>query len=689
MESGVFGECLIQLQDLLSEISEENYDKTKEEIYQLRFINYGIIIQEILCAVPIRPTKIMQYINLLADMSRENVKFKDLKAKMLNYIVFSLNSNDLIQQNLSSYVFLRLCYEQKVFSFQEIASSFTHYIENPSTCIFKYPFAGIAFQNIIYFHEFFIFARYFQSKSDGIKFLMDDSALVQIIKHDDIESFQLLTLSPEFDYNAIIPVNPFNIYPILRKEHNIAQCAAAYGSEKIFRFLFLNISHDYDLSTYAVAGGNFEIIRILDQNGVDFSHCLEIAIQYHHQEVFRWIVITKIGEDKEALYKEIIMKSSVSHNNVKIAFRCVSIIGPDGKTPLHHSSICGWYGITKLFLISDPEILYKADSNGDMPHHYAAANNHSHILRLLYSHCSQKNPMIFDGSGESVFIKAINSFSIDALKVIFEMGVYSFSDIKFFSCNDIQIYNHIEISPQDIKATFSIDYYYYFYGGRNYLSYLTDQYRAPVVDFIKYSAFISKIIRFPYVDINSYLNNSLSFICHVIETGAHFLIPKLLSHPDISIMKSSNGGKSPIEMIISRGSLNSLSYFNNKTKHHLTDTDIYYIQSTLLSNFQRINNDSMIKIFSIPAIDLNLLDYKNNSFLHLSIKYERIPIIEFLLNDDRCNVNLPGENNQSPYSLASQSLPQIFELFLKCSRVIRHSIPTLSRANNTVLRQYL
>ena len=47
------------------------------------------------------------------------------------------------------------------------------------------------------------------------------------------------------------------------------------------------------LADFAVAGGNMEIIRILDQKGVDFTKTLHIAAEYGHFEIFMWLYQNK------------------------------------------------------------------------------------------------------------------------------------------------------------------------------------------------------------------------------------------------------------------------------------------------------------------------------------------------------------------------------------------------------------
>lgn len=66
---------------------------------------------------------------------------------------------------------------------------------------------------------------------------------------------------------------------------------------------------EYD-GHYAVAGGNIEIIRILEQNNIAFNECdLNIAVYFHHYDLYNWL-----NESKD-LFSWNVGKFAVRTNN--------------------------------------------------------------------------------------------------------------------------------------------------------------------------------------------------------------------------------------------------------------------------------------------------------------------------------------------------------------------------------------
>ena len=116
----------------------------------------------------------------------------------------------------------------------------------------------------------------------------------KIISNDDLdELIELTTNDKEKDLifntqDIIFNHEVKNPWPI--QGHSL-DCAAYYGSVKIFKYLLMNgMEPDVTTANYAVIGGNFEIIRIIQQKGVDFSTSIEQAICYHHQDIANWIL---------------------------------------------------------------------------------------------------------------------------------------------------------------------------------------------------------------------------------------------------------------------------------------------------------------------------------------------------------------------------------------------------------------
>ncbi len=68
------------------------------------------------------------------------------------------------------------------------------------------------------------------------------------------------------------------------------EVSALFGSIKCFKYLMMNGAEiNENLCKYAIAGGNMEIIHLIEQKGMKFENCLERAVEYHHFELFEWL----------------------------------------------------------------------------------------------------------------------------------------------------------------------------------------------------------------------------------------------------------------------------------------------------------------------------------------------------------------------------------------------------------------
>ena len=66
---------------------------------------------------------------------------------------------------------------------------------------------------------------------------------------------------------------------------------AFYGSVKSFKYFLLNDAEiSSNLNKYAIAGGNLEIIHIVEQRGIKFDNCLTTSIIFHHNSIANWLM---------------------------------------------------------------------------------------------------------------------------------------------------------------------------------------------------------------------------------------------------------------------------------------------------------------------------------------------------------------------------------------------------------------
>lgn len=64
---------------------------------------------------------------------------------------------------------------------------------------------------------------------------------------------------------------------------------ALFGAVKCFKVFFLNTAEPKCSEIFAIAGGNFEIVRILAQKGKEFHNGIHIALYYRQEEMFTWL----------------------------------------------------------------------------------------------------------------------------------------------------------------------------------------------------------------------------------------------------------------------------------------------------------------------------------------------------------------------------------------------------------------
>ena len=110
-----------------------------------------------------------------------------------------------------------------------------------------------------------------------------DANISEALSDDNADFFVESSANNKIDFNAKISVygSSDKLLPI--------EAAALYGATKCFKYLLLNNSNIDECTAQAVAGGSFEIIRILEQNGKTFSNCDIYALIYRQDDIFDWL----------------------------------------------------------------------------------------------------------------------------------------------------------------------------------------------------------------------------------------------------------------------------------------------------------------------------------------------------------------------------------------------------------------
>ena len=129
----------------------------------------------------------------------------------------------------------------------------------------------------------------------------DNDYFNTIIFNDDIDKLIKFVSTNPFTYSFYTQLNSIYkllIYPSLYK--GILLCCA-YGSVKCYKYFLLNgyYMNEYPnvAGKFAIIGGNYEIIQIINQNyNVKFGHFLIETIEFHRYSLTDWLIINYPSE---------------------------------------------------------------------------------------------------------------------------------------------------------------------------------------------------------------------------------------------------------------------------------------------------------------------------------------------------------------------------------------------------------
>ena len=137
-------------------------------------------------------------------------------------------------------------------------------------------------------------------------FLCSTKPFYEFLKINKIRKmyFRIATQISHWEYKIYTKDNFFpytedeeHYYDEHYDEHSIGliqplEFIAFYGSVKSFKYFLLNdaIITSKKLNKYAIAGGNLEIIHILEQRGISFDNCLNTSITFHRNEISNWLM---------------------------------------------------------------------------------------------------------------------------------------------------------------------------------------------------------------------------------------------------------------------------------------------------------------------------------------------------------------------------------------------------------------
>lgn len=137
------------------------------------------------------------------------------------------------------------------------------------------------------------------------------NSIIYAIENDDIDMLQEYASAPDFNFLNEITCSRYSMYYSVINRSTILGIAAFFGSIKCFKYILLssdlpnNDSNNNNqwgarksgsnIEYCAIAGGNLEIIRTLEQHKRNLVESVAAAVAFHHQEVLEWITQNNIN----------------------------------------------------------------------------------------------------------------------------------------------------------------------------------------------------------------------------------------------------------------------------------------------------------------------------------------------------------------------------------------------------------
>ena len=116
--------------------------------------------------------------------------------------------------------------------------------------------------------------------------------IIDCLIKDDVEGLKDYLMQTGNSVNVTIKNDRIRyIGKILNKDpENLLDLSVFYGSLLIFKYCIMNnCIPTTETCKYAIAGGNYEIIHILEQHSLSFDYCQSISIAFHRYELTEWL----------------------------------------------------------------------------------------------------------------------------------------------------------------------------------------------------------------------------------------------------------------------------------------------------------------------------------------------------------------------------------------------------------------
>ena len=347
----------------------------------------------------------------------------------------------------------------------------------------KYGFRKLSFINIRFFS--ILVHQGILAKEKNIK-LMTMSEINEIVPlkletsifiRDDVDEF--IKKSTEIEFNAdstfSVDINSPIRYALEASNVQVSylQVMAFFGSIKCFKHSISNGSYKFNnIEYYAVAGGNIEIIHILEQRNVSFECCLDASIKYHRLEISDWILLHYKCDENQLLksctyfnYKALIfgLNNGIKCNSLAKAAEQgnldiikylyeehhldVELKNSEGQTPVNVASLYGYLDIVKYLVENCHANADTQSKKFNSPLHNAAFNGHFGVVKYLVEQCHLNIEAKNDEGQTPVNRASLNGY-LDIVKYLVEnchANINTFSNRGNYPINNAAFNGHLDV----------------------------------------------------------------------------------------------------------------------------------------------------------------------------------------------------------------------------------------------------
>jgi hypothetical protein len=212
--------------------------------------------------------------------------------------------------------------------------------------------------------------------------------LIRILIDDDVAALRLLSAAPGFDVDGPLDINPLCPFFALDCRPPLIGAAAFFGAAECFTFLMLcganldwTCGDGQTVAQLAVAGGNIEVVRQVQQARVKMAGCAPAAALFFRGDILEWLAGSDPGGVSSAL------SDAAASNNVAGARFCIArgsdVMRRDaaGLPALDRAAYYGGLETARLLLTSEA---VRGDFDGmALALCHAAMAGRSCVVRLL------------------------------------------------------------------------------------------------------------------------------------------------------------------------------------------------------------------------------------------------------------------------------------------------------------------